>query len=101
MPPRFPLWPQKELAAQGCSVELHTFGRYSMSTFAMSTKLNDGVASCYGMIYARMLQGRFLSAQIMIKAKYALQNCELITSRGFPDETAAESSLGSDVHLLE
>ena len=87
MPPRFPLWPQKELAAQGCSVELHTFGRYSMSTFF---KLTDGVASCYGIIYARMIQSRFLSAQIMIKAKYALQNCELITSGGFADETAAE-----------
>ena len=43
----------------------------------------------------------FLSDQILIKAKDALQTGELITAGGFADETTAEASHGSDVSLLE
>ena len=43
----------------------------------------------------------FLSEQIMIKSRHTLTNCELITAGGFAEETAAESSQGSDVHLLQ
>ena len=36
---------------------------------------------------------------MLVKAKKTLPNCELVKSGGFADETAAESSHGSD--LLE
>ena len=38
---------------------------------------------------------------MLVKAKKTLPNCELVKSGGFADETTAESSHGSDVHLLE
>ena len=38
---------------------------------------------------------------MLVKAKKTLPNCDLVKTGGFADETTAESSHGSDVHLLE
>ena len=38
---------------------------------------------------------------MLVKAKKTLPNCDLVKSGGFADETTAESSHGSGVHLLE
>ena len=38
---------------------------------------------------------------MLVKAKKTLPNCYVVKSGGFADETTAESSHGSDVHLLE
>ncbi len=41
-----------------------------------------------------------LSEHILPKAKDTLQNCQLVTSGGFADETTVKSSRDSDVHQL-